>query len=206
MSKTEPCALDQGSGSNASPRASISPVVDEPSQPLQGEHLETSHWEDAHHWMSIYSDLIEFKLGMLDQVSRGLAKLKPEAQRAAEADVKLVEDQMAGYRRRLDLWAQRVRDLHGLWLDPKGRAIHYGSREASLTVREFQLLHLLLIHPYRYFTVSEILGHAWAGAALFPDEVRTYIRRLRKVLAALEIPCDIVNRPGRGYSLIFRGG
>jgi hypothetical protein len=38
----------------------------------------------------------------------------------------------------------------------------------------------------------------------YPDEVRNYVRRIRKVLAALEIPCAVVNRPGRGYSLEFR--
>jgi hypothetical protein len=30
------------------------------------------------------------------------------------------------------------------------------------------------------------------------DEVRNYVRRLRKILA------DLVNKPGRGYSLVFR--
>jgi hypothetical protein len=39
---------------------------------------------------------------------------------------------------------------------------------------------------------------------LFPEEVRNYVLRVRKILARLEIPCDLVNRPGRGYSLTFR--
>jgi len=30
------------------------------------------------------------------------------------------------------------------------------------------------------------------------------MRRLRKILAELEIPVDLINKPGRGYSLIFR--
>ena len=181
------------------------PVVDEPSPPLEGEHLETTHWEDAHHWISIYSDLLEFKRGILDQIRRDLAKLTPDARKAAETDVKIVEGQMMGYQRRLDLWSQRVRDLHGLWLDPERRLIRYKHEEATLSVREFQLLQFLLNHPHRYFTVTEILSQAWGGAALFPEEVRTYVRRIRKILAAMEIPCDVVNRPGRGYSLTFRG-
>ena len=45
---------------------------------------------------------------------------------------------------------------------------------------------------------------AWADPALFPEEVRNYIRRLRKILVDLAIPVDIVNKPTRGYSLIFR--
>jgi hypothetical protein len=34
--------------------------------------------------------------------------------------------------------------------------------------------------------------------------VRNYVRRLRKILIDLAIPVDLVNKPGKGYSLIFR--
>ena len=180
--------------------------MDETSRPLEGEDIETTHWEDARHWMSIYADLIEFKRGILDRVKRDLTKLAPVAQRAAEADVVIIENQMDGYQKRLDLWYRRVWDLHGLWLDPEGRMIRYKGSEARLSVREFQLLQFLLDHPHRYFTVTQILGQAWAEPALFPEEVRNYVRRVRKVLAALEIRADLVNRPGRGYSLEFREG
>jgi len=191
-------------GGSTERTAITAPVVDEPSNPLEGEYLETAHWEDARHWLSIYSDLLEFKRGLLDQIERSLAKLKPDAQRAAEADLNLVRGQMEGYQKRLDLWSQRLRELHGLWLDPEGRVIRYKDREAALTIREFQLLQFLLNHPHRYFTVNQILGQAWAGAALFPEEVRNYIQRVRKILVAMEIPYDLVNRRGRGYSLVLR--
>jgi len=158
-----------------------SPVKNEASRPLEGEHIGTTHWEDARHWMSIYADLIEFKRGILDRVRREITKLPPVAQRAAQADVKIIESQMDGYQERLDLWYRRVWDLHGLWLDPEGRAIRYQGREATLTVREFQLLQLLLDHPHRYFTVTQILGQAWAEPGLFPEEVRNYVRRVRTV-------------------------
>jgi DNA-binding response OmpR family regulator len=176
----------------------------EGSPPLEGEHIDTTRWEDARHWMSIYADLLEFKRGILDRITRDLAKLPPVARSAAQADVKIIETQMDGYRSRLELWYRRIWDLHGLWLDPNGRVIRYHGMEATLTVREFQLLQFLLDHPHRYFTVTQILGRAWAEPGLFPEEVRNYVKRVRKVLAALEIPCDIVNRPGRGYSLEFR--
>jgi DNA-binding response OmpR family regulator len=154
--------------------------------------------------MSIYADLLEFKRRLLDRVRRDLTDLPPVSRTAAEADVRIIESQMEGYRKRLELWSQRVWDLHGLWLDPQGRIIRYKGAEASLTVREFQLLQFLLAHPYRYFTVAQIISEAWAVPDLFPEEVRNYVRRVRNVLAALEIPCDLVNRPGRGYSLEFR--
>jgi len=154
--------------------------------------------------MSIYTDLIEFKLGILDRVRRDITKLPPIARSAAEEDVKFIESQMDGYQKRLDLWYRRVWDLNGLWLDPEGRLIRYQGREATLTVREFQLLQFPLDHPHRYFTVTQVLAKAWAEPALFPEEVHNYVRRIRKILGSLEIPCDLVNRPGRGYSLEFR--
>jgi OmpR-family two-component system manganese-sensing response regulator len=154
--------------------------------------------------MSIYADLIEFKRRILDQVRRDVSKLAPVAQRAAQADVTIIEDQLNGYQKRLDLWYQRLWDLDGMRLDPEGRMIRYKDAEATLTSREFQLLQFLLDHPHRYFSVSQILNEAWAEPALFPEEVRNYVRRVRKILATLEIPCDVINKPGRGYSLEFR--
>jgi DNA-binding response OmpR family regulator len=179
-------------------------VTDEGSEPLEGEDIGTSHWEDARHWLSIYADLLKFKQGILERVRRDLAKLEPVAQRAAQADLQIIESQMDGYQKRFDLWSRRVWDLRGLWLDPEGRMIRYKGREATLTAREFQLLQFLLNHPRRYFTVSEILNQAWAEPALFPEEVRNYVQRVRKILLALQIPCELVNRAGRGYSIEFR--
>jgi DNA-binding response OmpR family regulator len=178
--------------------------MSKPSRPLDGENIETTHWEDARHWMSIYADLLEFKRVLLDRVRRDVAKLPPVARASAGRDVRIIEAQMEGYQRRLELWYRRVWDLHGLWLDPEGRTIHYKTETARLTKREFQLLQFLLDHPHRYFSVTQILGQAWGNPNLYPEEARTYIRRLRKLLAALHVPCDIVNRHHRGYSLRFR--
>jgi hypothetical protein len=172
--------------------------------PLEGEDIETQHWEDARHWMSIYDDLIRFKLGLLDRVKRELPKMHPVAQKAAAVDVTFIESQMAGYYGRLDLWYQRVWQLQGLWLDPHGRVLRHKGNEAVLTNREFELLQFLLDHPHRFYTSSQIMGYAWSDSRLFPEEVRNYVSRVRKILARLEIPCDLVNRPGRGYSLTFR--
>jgi DNA-binding winged helix-turn-helix (wHTH) protein len=63
----------------------------------------------------------------------------------------------------------------------------------------------LLDHPHRYFTAAQIMSQAWADPALFPEEVRNYVQRLRKILRRLEVPCVLENRPRRGYSLVFSG-
>jgi hypothetical protein len=174
------------------------------SRPLEGEDIGTTRWEDARHWMSIYADLLEFKRGILGRVRRDLASLSPPAQIAAAVDLEIIESQMDGYQERLDLWYRRLWELQGLWLDPAGRMVRHQGNEVSLTKREFQLLQFLLDHPHRYFSTSQILGQAWADPALFPEEVRNYVRRLRKILTDLKIPVDLVNKPGRGYSLVFR--
>jgi hypothetical protein len=184
--------------------AFVPPLIGEGPQPLEGEDIGTALWEDAHHWMTIYADLIEFNIGILDRVRRDVAKLPPAARMAAQADIRVIESQMEGYQRRIEIWSRRVWDLHGLRLDPKSRIIRYRGEKATLTVREFQFLRFLLDHPRRYFTATQILGQAWADPGLFPEEVRNHVRRVRKLLAALEIPCDLVSRPGRGYSLLLR--
>ncbi|MEP7105271.1 MAG: winged helix-turn-helix domain-containing protein [Chloroflexota bacterium] len=175
-----------------------------PAPPLEGENLETAHWEDARHWLSIYADLLRFKQGLLDRIERDLTKLKPVARKAAATDLEIISHQMAGYQARLDLWYQRVWQLQGLWIDPESRVVRHDGHEATLTKREFQLLQFLLDHPHRYFSVHQILGQAWGEPSLFPEEVRNYVRRVRKVLTGLEIPADLVNRAGHGYSLVFR--
>ena len=172
--------------------------------PLDGEHIGTTDWEDARHWMSIYGDLIEFKRGILARITQDLAGLPPVAQKAAAADLSLIEGQMQGYLQRLELWTRRLWTLHGLWLDPERQMVRYKDREATLTGREFELLQLLLDHPYRYFTVTQILEQAWAEPTHFPEEVRNYVSRVRKLMVALGIPCRIVNRVGRGYTLELR--
>jgi DNA-binding response OmpR family regulator len=88
---------------------------------------------------------------------------------------------------------------------PPGRVVRHRGREVALTKGEFRLLRFLLDHPHRFFTTAQILGQAWADPDLVPEEVRNYVRRLRKILVELDIPVDLVNEPGRGYSLVLRG-
>jgi hypothetical protein len=183
---------------------SLPAIRGRPARPLEGEDLETKRWEDARHWISIYADLLEFKRGILARIRRDVANLPLPAQKAASTDLKIIDSQMQGYQVRLDLWYRRIWELQGLWVDPAGRVVRHQGNEVALTKREFQLLQFLLDHPHRYFTTSQILGQAWADPALFPEEVRNYVRRLRKILLDLAIPADLVNKPGRGYSLVFR--
>ena len=174
------------------------------SSPLEGEDLATSHWEDARHWISIYDDLIRFKRGLLARVERDLAGLPEVAQKAASEDLQIIVDQLEGYQERLDLWYRRVWELHGLWLDVESQTVRFEGGETHLTGRELQLLQFLLDHPHRFFTADQIKDRAWAEPSLHPEEVRNYVRRVRTILTGLKIPCELVNRPHKGYSLVFR--
>ena len=208
-----PCARGHNKLSNIEEGGDGVPIViavvpgdaDRPvGRPLEGEDITTDHWEDARHWMSIYADLVRFKMSLLERIRRELPKMHPVAQRAADVDLVFIDTQLAGYHERLDLWYRRVWTLRGLWLDPNGRVLRHRGREAALTHREFELLQFLLDHPHRFYSATQIAGYAWSDAALLPEEVRNYVGRTRKILARLEVPCDLVNRPGRGYSLTFR--
>lgn len=172
--------------------------------PLPGEDIETAHWEDARHWLAIYADLLNFKHTILDRVREELPRLHPVARAAAVVDLEIIEDQMQAYQVRVDLWYARVWDLRGLWLDPDSRVLRHAGNQATLTKREYQLLTFLIDQPHRFFTTEQIVARAWADNALFPEQARNYIARLRKILANLDVPADIINRPRRGYSLLFR--
>src|SRR6202165_3237778 len=78
-----------------------------PSRPLEGEDIATTRWKDPRHWMSIYADLLEFKVGILGRVRRDMASLSLPAQKAAAVDLEIIETQMHGYPHRLDMWYPR---------------------------------------------------------------------------------------------------
>ena len=175
-----------------------------PPVPLPGEALETAHWEDAQHWLRVYGDLLAFNRTILDQIRAGLPALHVVAQAAAAEDLEIIRIEMEAYQARLDLWYQRVWDLQGLWLDSDTRVIRHHGVEATLTRREYQLLRFLIDRPHRFFNTYQLALGAWADGTLSPATVRASISRVRQVLASLDVPADIVNRPRRGYTLVFR--
>lgn len=100
--------------------------------------------------------------------------------------------------------AHRLWELHGLALDPGRSTIQYSDREVKLTGRKFQLLQFLPDRPQRSFSAAQLAARAWSDPGLSPEEIRNYVRRLRKLLSELGVPAELVNLPGRGYSVVIR--
>jgi DNA-binding response OmpR family regulator len=148
--------------------------------------------------------MIGFKDQLLDRISDQINRL-PRAARAdvAANDIGLIEDQLARYKRRIEYWYARQWDLEGLDVDPESRVIKYRENAVRLTKRELELLITLVGHSPDFVTAQQLLVQAWHDSRLPEEAMRTYIVRLRGKLGELGVNAEIVNRPRRGYAIVF---
>ena len=115
----------------------------------------------------------------------------------------MLEQERAKVEDRLQFWRQRHWELAGIDLDPAARTIVFQGTAVDLTPREMQLLEILLRNPNRYISSVEILDRAWHDTNLAPEQVRSYVTRLRRKLGEAGVPCRLETRPRRGYRLVF---
>lgn len=155
-----------------------------------GEDPDTDRPEEAAHWVRIYSELVALHE---ERLAREAA-----ASRKAVAALKATLEEIHA---RLEFWRQRHLDLAGIDLDAYARILTAAGRTTRLTRREAQLLEFLMDHPGQYFTSEALIQEAWQDGHLAPEQVRTYVVRLRRKLEAAEVPARLVNRPRVGYSL-----
>jgi two-component system, OmpR family, response regulator VicR len=95
----------------------------------------------------------------------------------------------------------------GLEIFPQERRVLIRGAEADLTMKEFDLLHLLAKHPGKVFSRSQLLNQVW-DVAYDGDTttVTVHIRRLReKIEANPSAPAWIKTVWGIGYKLEARG-
>ena len=91
--------------------------------------------------------------------------------------------------------------LGGITLDPERRTVYRGSEEVDLTVKEFDLMHLLMRSEGRVFSREALLDTVW-GSDYFGEErtVDVHIRRLREKLERDPAsPEHIITKWGVGY-------
>jgi DNA-binding response OmpR family regulator len=171
---------------------------------LEGENPATMFKQDARHWIAVYRQMISFKDELLGRIRSQLRTL-PLAGRqdVMENDVGVLEVQLSRYQRRIEFWYTRQWELEGLSVDQFARTIAYREEVIRLTRREYQLFDRLAARSPGYTSAAQLLAEAWHDSRLPEETVRTYIVRLRRKLAQLGGPAQIVNRSRRGYSLVF---
>lgn len=155
---------------------------------IVGEDLATDNPTEAARWVRIYSELVELHEDRL--------RSEPDAGQVRQ--IEAILDVLHG---RLDEWRSRHLELAGMEFDPYSRVLTVGGHAHALTRREAQLLDFLLERPGRFFTSEVLVGEAWSDARLHPEQVRTYIVRLRRKLEESKAPARLVNRPRLGYAL-----
>jgi hypothetical protein len=171
---------------------------------LAGEDPGTRYAGDAAHWMNIYRELIAFHEDVLARNQSDGDGFSDDQRHLTALTFDPLETMavLEHYRARLDFWYDRHWQLQGLAIDPKTYMATHRENMVHLTRREYQLLSHLLAYPGETFAASVLAQRAWSGSRLSTDQVRIYVARLRRRLADLGLPCQIVSVPRRGYSLV----
>jgi two-component system catabolic regulation response regulator CreB len=94
-------------------------------------------------------------------------------------------------------------EIRGMALDGNARSVSFKGAKAAFTRQEWGLISILVDHPNRYLTAGEILRLGWHAGRYGPEEVRIYMRRLRRKMAPLKLPCSLLSKHGYGYALSF---
>jgi len=87
-----------------------------------------------------------------------------------------------------------------LEVDPGSREVRVGGLAVSLTVREFELLVFLMLHPNRAFRREELLEQVWGYSFGDTSTVTVHVRRLReKIEPDPSRPASLKTVWGVGY-------
>jgi DNA-binding response OmpR family regulator len=98
--------------------------------------------------------------------------------------------------------ASRV-EIRGIVLNGRRRTLSFDGQDVSFTRQEWDLLSILVSHPDRFLGSREILRLGWQVGAHGPEQLRTYVRRLRDKFEPLNLPCRLLSQHGQGYALVF---
>ena len=98
--------------------------------------------------------------------------------------------------------ASRV-EVRGMVLDGRRRKLTFGDGQVGFTRQEWDLLSILVSHPDRFLGAREILRLGWRAGDHGPEQLRTYVHRLRQKLEPLGLPCHLLSQHGQGYCLSF---
>ena len=98
--------------SPATPEEAATRAVDQDAL-LAGENPESPHLDDAEHWVSVYTELIDFKAGLLATSAEHIADFDHEESRgeAKHVDLTILRAELERCRRRLAFWKERLQQL-----------------------------------------------------------------------------------------------
>jgi DNA-binding response OmpR family regulator len=170
---------------------------------IQGELSDTNDPEDARQWVTIYRELVAFAERTLNRVRHDGDGASVLAEASHDADERWMEAHLRRLQSRLDFWERRLWELAGLDLDVRRRKLSYAGQQLTLTRREAELLAFLARRPGQFFSAAQLVGLAWGSPELSAEQLRTYVVRLRRHLAATRVPVRLVSEPRRGYGLVF---
>ncbi|GAC1574775.1 MAG: hypothetical protein NVS3B18_08380 [Candidatus Dormibacteria bacterium] len=81
---------------------------------LEGENPDTQYLEDATHWVTVYSELLDVKRELVGVSEDRLPELQKEArQEVASTDLVVLDAEMKRFSRRLAYWRERCVELGG---------------------------------------------------------------------------------------------
>lgn len=104
--------------------------------------------------------------------------------------------------RRSENYSDSVRMIGNLELDSNRYEMRVGTKSASLTNKEYQLLELFILHPGFVFSTEHLMEKIWGfDTESEIDVVWTHIGFIRKKLRSLDANVEIKTIRGAGYSL-----
>jgi DNA-binding response OmpR family regulator len=96
-------------------------------------------------------------------------------------------------------------ELAGTTIDSESRSITRGEQSVSFSKRDWELLTFLLANPGQWFTAEDLVRLAWRSTRYSPEQLRSYVMRLRRKMTPLDLPFTVTSQQGRGYRFDLNG-
>lgn len=102
----------EGADQTSAERAALDAVDTE--RLLAGEDPSSRIRDDALHWIDVYTELLEFKLRVLDESAAVAAEMsEPALAEISATDVEVLRAEADRFRERLEFWRKRLVELDG---------------------------------------------------------------------------------------------
>lgn len=105
-------------------------------------------------------------------------------------------------RRKGDIIDENKQTFNGLELNKNSCSISYNGSDVKLSLKEYQIMELLIANPHQILTKERIIEKIWGYESdVEYNNIEVYISFLRKKLNVIGTPTQIKTARGIGYSL-----